>query len=528
MLTDTTERRQTEQELARQRQQYEALAENAPEVIARFDPELRHLYINDYGAKLYGIRKSEILGRSLSGLPFPADKAAFLKKHFDESLATGKQQTVEFDFDGPNLGRQHLSMMLVPELDEQGHVSSVLAITRDVTGQKQAEERLRERQKLESIGLLAGGVAHDFNNLLTVIMGSASSALDQCPSCEHSQAILSASERASYLTKQLLAYAGKGQAVLKIVDISEIVSQAATLLSASVPKRVELKFNLSKALPCLEADPSRIEQIVMNFVINAGEAIPPKNNGLIEVTTSSVEVTPEMARRHSNAYEVDAGTFVCLEVRDNGTGMDAATMSSVFDPFFSTKFTGRGLGLAAVSGIVRTSKGFIEVKSAPGAGTTFRVFLPASEKTRSAEPAQAAPSQPGRGHATILVVDDEEMVRKLASMALRRYGYEVLEASNGRDALQVLAKCRSLPSLILLDLAMPIMGGDELVPILDEKYPGLKIIVSSGYPEEDARKGFPSKSVVGFLQKPYTIVKLADKTEQALGRGPTHGVRIIG
>ncbi len=256
---------------------------------------------------------------------------------------------------------------------------------------------------------------------------------------------------------------------------------------------MSLRFNLSQNLPLIEADPSRIEQILMNLVINAGEAIPPKTDGWIEIATGSCEVTPEIASRHSQAFDVQTGPHVFLEVRDNGAGMDETTLSRIFDPFFSTKFTGRGLGLAAVHGIVRSSKGFIDVRSSPGDGSTFRVFLPASEEKRPERVrrnAATAPRQELRGSATVLVVDDEEMVRKLACMTLRRHGYDVLEAKDGRDALQVLADAASLPALVLLDLAMPVMGGDELVPILEQRYPGLKIVVSSGYPEEDARKGF--------------------------------------
>jgi two-component system cell cycle sensor histidine kinase/response regulator CckA len=392
---------------------------------------------------------------------------------------------------------------------------------------RDAEERLRQAHKWESIGILAGGVAHDFNNLLTVIMGSASLARAECPSCDHYQAILCASERAANLTKQLLQYAGTGHLVVKTVDLTELVSRSTELFSAFVPKRVSLEFHLLENLPCVEADPSRIEQILMNLIINAGEAILPDREGLIEVATSRCEVTPDMARQHSKTYQVAAGVFVCLEVRDNGAGMDEATISRIFDPFFSTKFTGRGLGLAAVYGIVRTSKGFIEVHSSPGTGTTSRVCLPASEKPRSPEPAPSAPRQQHRGYSTILVVDDEEMVRKLVCMTLKRYGYEVLEARNGRDALQVLDDSPGLPSLILVDLAMPVMGGDELVPILETQYPGPKIIVTSGFPEEEARKSFRFGSVAGFLQKPYSVETLAQKVAEALGGNAAQNSRMI-
>ena len=222
-----------------------------------------------------------------------------------------------------------------------------------------------------------------------MIIGSASFALEECPTCEHSKAIISAAERATYLTKQLLAYAGKGKFISKAVDVTHLVESARPLLQASVPKRVNLVFNLAADLPAVEGDPTCIEQILLNFVINAGEAIPPKTDGRIEIGTGSCEITPEMALRQSR-YEVTPGGYVWLEVSDNGAGMDEATLSRIFDPFFSTKFTGRGLGLAAVDGIVRSGKGFIEVRSSRGEGARFRVYLPASEKKRGAEPGSAS------------------------------------------------------------------------------------------------------------------------------------------
>ena len=399
---------------------------------------------------------------------------------------------------------------------EQRRAVRFIGVNMDITDRKHADERLRQTQKLESIGLLAGGVAHDFNNLLTVIMGSASAALSERPSCEYSKSILSAAERAAYLTRQLLAYAGKGHNFIRMVNLTEVVSQCTGLLSASIPKSVALSFNLSKDLPYLEADPSCIEQILVNLVVNAGEAIPAKADGLIEIATTSVEVTPEIARLHSRTYDVAAGRYVCLQVRDNGGGMDEATISRIFDPFFTTKFTGRGLGLAALQGIVRTAGGFVEVRSSVGSGTIFRVYLPASEKPRPTERRGSAPREELRGTATILVVDDEEMVRTLACRTLRRYGYEVREAQDGNEALRVLEESPALPSLVLLDLSLPVMGGDELVPILRTKYPGLKILMSSGYPEEEARNLSPNGTVTVFLQKPYTGVVLAEKVAKAL------------
>jgi PAS domain S-box-containing protein len=402
-----------------------------------------------------------------------------------------------------------------------------LGVNMDVTERKMAEERLREEQKIESIGLLAGGVAHDFNNLLTVIAGHTELALRQRPACENSQAVLEAANRAAFLTKQLLAYAGKGTTTTEIVDVSDRIKRSTELLRASVPRRVELRFRLADNLPCVEQDPSRLDQILMNLVINAGEAIPPRSDGGIEVNTSSCDVSPEAARVHSRGYLVEPGLFVCLEVRDTGIGMDEETRAKVFDPFFSTKFAGRGLGLAAVYGVVRSAKGFVELESSPGTGATFRVYLPATDKPRTTPSleAQALNRQRPQQDSTILVVDDEEMVRKLAGVILHQHGYQVLEAKNGEDALRVLAEASVLPSVVLLDLAMPVMGGDELVPIVAREYPGLRIVLTSGYPEEQARRDFQSEAVTGFLQKPYRSGTLIEKIQDALGRGDGRGGR---
>ena len=272
----------------------------------------------------------------------------------------------------------------VPFLDAEGHSRGAVGIFADVTERKQAEERLRQAQKLQSIGLLAGGVAHDFNNLLTVIIGNADFVLRQHPSMVEIQQIMSASERAAQLTRQLLAYAGKGQFVARTFDLSDLVSNRAQLLSASIPQGVELVFHLSEQELPLKADPSQIEQILVDLVINAGEAIPPETSGRIEIATSACEVALETVREHAPEFDARPGRFVCLEVTDNGSGMDEATLTRIFDPFFSTKFTGRGLGLAGVQGIVRSFRGFIEVHSSRGIGSTFRVFLPAEKSTEEA------------------------------------------------------------------------------------------------------------------------------------------------
>jgi PAS domain S-box-containing protein len=505
---DVTERKQAEEQLVAEHRKNVAILESISDGFNTFDREWRYTYVNQAAAKMVGKTPEELLGKVVWELwPQAADTPFGVA--YRRAVAENSPVQVEAFYPEPLNRWFEVRCYPSPE--------GLSLFFTDTTERHRTEERLRQTQKLESIGVLAGGVAHDFNNLLTIIMGSASGALAQCPSCEHSQAILSASERAAYLTRQLLAYAGKGRTITRLVNLTEVISQMTNLLSVSIPKRVNLSFSLSKGLPFLEADPSQIEQILMNLVINAGEAIPPKTDGVIEIATGDSEVTPETAQQHSKEYDVTPGRYVCLEVRDNGTGMDESTVPRIFDPFFTTKFTGRGLGLAALHGIVRTSGGFVEVRSSVGHGTTFRVFLPASAKMAPVvHPRNTPRKQPLRGSSTVLVVDDEEMVRKLACLTLRRHGYEVQEAQDGENALRVLANSSSLPSVVLLDLAMPVMGGDELVPLLGAKYPRLKIIMSSGYPEEEARRVAPNGSIAGFLQKPYTGVSLAEKIAQVL------------
>jgi len=526
---DVTDRKQAREESHRASEQRRLALESARMGTWVVDVSSRQVAWDDRCANICGepagrkIDYDEVIARI-----HPDDRAA-MDETVKQAIAGASTGTYDWEYrvtwpDGTVHWVASHGRILSEGDDDRRRAVQFVGVSMEITERKQAEERLRQAQKIESIGLLAGGVAHDFNNLLTVIMGSASAASDECPSCEYSQAILDASERAAYLTKQLLAYAGKGQAVVKIVDLTELVHASKELLLASTPKRASLRFNLSKDMPRVKADPSRIEQILVNLVINAGESIPPRRDGLIEIATRSCEITPAMARLHSKAYDVAAGPCACLEVRDNGDGMDEDTISRIFDPFFTTKFTGRGLGLAAVHGIVRTSNGFVEVESSPGAGATFRVFLPASDPPVPERPTDlVAPRHQYRGHSTVLVVDDEAMVRKMACATLKRCGYEVLEAANGKDALDVLANTLVRPSLALLDLAMPVMGGDEVAPILEKEYPGLKIIVSSGYPEEEARRGFASGPVAGFLQKPYTATALEEKVGECLEEQKTLG-----
>jgi PAS domain S-box-containing protein len=540
-MTDISEQRKTEDDLRKAHSEelaraveLQAIMDAAP--VAMFishDPECRHILGNrsayDLFRELPGINLSPEGGEA-SACRMTRDGKEVLPQELPMQRAAATGQGVydqELELAYADGSRATIIGNAVPLLDTDGRARGAVGVFVDITERKTAEERLRQAHKLESVALLAGGIAHDFNNLLTVIMGSADFALRKCPDCDEMRHVVASSQQAAHLTRQLLAYAGKGQFVSETFRLMDFILRRSELLSASLPPKVKLSFNLSPEELLIKADPSQIEQILVNLLINAGEAIPPGTDGRVQIATSTCDVAPEVVRAHGPAYDARPGQFVCLEVSDNGSGMDEATLAQIFNPFFSTRFTGRGLGLAAVQGIVRSCNGFIEVQSSCGAGSTFRVFLPSAPRKASLAVLPAASHSGGlprgdRAPAAVLVVDDEQLVRGLACTALRAGGYEVLEASDGRDALEVLAAAAMPPSLVLLDFSMPGMDAGELVPILNRQYPDLRIVLTSGYSEEDARRGFPPEAIAGFLQKPYTVPALLQKVEETLhsGGGP--------
>ncbi len=405
----------------------------------------------------------------------------------------------------------------MPMLDENGRSQGAVGTFIDITERKRFEEQLRQSQKMESVGLLAAGIAHDFNNLLASIMGYASLLHTEVAgeSLERVEFILQASERAADLTRQLLAYAGKGRFVMEPVDLSKTVRDMMELLRASIPKKVDLRHELAPDLPPIEADRGQIQQVVMNLVLNAAEAIPESQTGAVIVQTSIEEVAA--ARTVTDAVShtaVAPGKYICLEVSDTGAGIGQANKARIFEPFFTTKLLGRGLGLPAVAGVVKAHHGAIQVISAPGKGSTFRVFLPASLK--HVHDGAEASEDNLRGAGTVLVVDDEEMLCKFVQTALERFGYTVLTAENGIAAIRVLEENAGAIDLILLDLPMPVMGGENALQALKRKWPEVKVILMSGYAEAEAVRLFGGRGFSLFLQKPFTAAHLAERVKAVL------------
>ncbi|MGA3098825.1 MAG: PAS domain S-box protein, partial [Bryobacteraceae bacterium] len=406
-----------------------------------------------------------------------------------------------------------------PLLDEDGKSRGSVAVMSNVTELKRAETRLREAQKLESLGLLAGGVAHDFNNLLVGVIGNASLAREVLPpdnpAAELLEGVIQAGDQAAHLTRQMLAYSGKGRFLVEPLNLSALIPEMTGLVRPSISKKIALYLDLTDDLPPIEADRGQVQQVFMNLALNAAEAIG-SHDGLISVRTGVEDVDDRYLRLHPAVAALRPGKYVCLEVRDTGCGMDDATLARIFDPFFSTKFTGRGLGLAAVAGILRGHAGGVAVTSAPGQGSCFTALFPAAMRLLGERPA-AARDAALQGGGVVLVVDDEKVVREMVRKSLERYGYTVLLADSGLEAIDVLRRHPGDIALVILDLSMPKMSGEEALPELRKIRPQVKVVVSSGYSESEAMDLFKGQRVSGFIQKPYTSRGIAEKVKVCIG-----------
>jgi signal transduction histidine kinase len=425
-----------------------------------------------------------------------------------------RMEDFEMEYESPATGRR----ILVLNAHRFERQERILLAMEDVTQIRRVEEELRQSQKMEAIGYLAAGVAHDFNNLLTGIMGNASLLLDKTagddPARSKLGAVVNAAERAADLTRQLMAYAGKGRFYMERVDLSDLAVQTSKLIHPSIPANVQLRLDLDRHLPLLLADPGQLHQLVMNLAINGAEAIGD-TGGVVLVRTGRQTVTEEPLPDLYFNEKKTPGEYVYLEVQDNGSGMDEQTKRKIFDPFFTTKFTGRGLGLASVLGILQHHKGLIEVHSVPGRGSSFRVLFPVTGNVppRNEEALNRAEL---RGSGTVLVVDDEEMIRDFTRWALEPYGYEVLLARDGPEGIGLIQRRSSDIGLVLLDVAMPGMNGLETLDRIREIRPDVPVLVCSGFGDSDVEERFARKQVAGFLPKPYTVTQIAKKVKECI------------
>ncbi|NLI79090.1 MAG: response regulator [Candidatus Riflebacteria bacterium] len=418
-----------------------------------------------------------------------------------------------------------------------GDRPAIVVCVRDLTRQKEAEEdrrrferRVQHAQKMESLGMLAGGIAHDFNNLLTGILGFADLALQEMPAeapgRDRVSRIMTAARRAADLTSQMLAYTGKAKTQVIPVHLPDLVREMGHLLEVSMSRKHRLEVVTGHGLSPVEADPTQIRQVVMNLIINASEAIGDRP-GTIQVSLGQRTCRSEDLAAGEIHDPLPAGEYAFLEVADPGAGIPPEILPRIFEPFFSTKFAGRGLGLAAVMGIVRAHRGTIQVESRPGKGSTFRVWLPVlrhiarTEATRTPARRADAPAS-WTGHGTVLVIDDEAPIRDLACSMLGRLGFEVVVGRDGLEGLEVFQALSGQIVAVLLDLTMPKLDGRETLARLRRLDPGIPVLLCSGFHQTQARAGLNRDGQTGFLPKPFTAEELGAALQRLLTR---HGKR---
>ncbi|MDP9171676.1 MAG: PAS domain S-box protein [Acidobacteriota bacterium] len=516
--TDIDEKRQAEEARKESEELAHSVIESSPECVEVLDEKGRTVLVNRQGWQRRGIKDPE------SGLllPWAESWGGEDRAKAGESLqAALGGATVQFRASSQSESEEPIrwDVSLTPIHGADGLVSKVLCIARDVTAALKAEQEMRETAKLESLGVMAGGIAHDFNNLLTGILGNASLLAETVGDSDQLIAsdIVLAAERAADLTSQMLAYSGRGRFQIKKLDLSLMVREILRLVRPSIGKNVEIKLD-GKDGCMLEGDPGQIQQVIMNLAINAGEAMEGRP-GWIEITTGKIRIEP--GRMHG-MNDLPAGEYAFLKVRDNGKGMDEATKARIFDPFFTTKFAGRGLGLAAVSGIVRGHKGALRVTSVPNEGTTFMVCFPACEPAPRAarKPEKIMGTQladtTGPTGANILFVDDEDVVQRAGAKILERHGYQVRVARDGLHAVEVFRADHAQIDLIVLDMMMPVMTGEQALEALREIEPEVPVIVCSGYNEGEVARRFSNQKIAAFIQKPYTPALLIEKVQLVL------------
>ena len=529
---DITERRAAE----KLNERMGRILESSRNEIYVFDAAtLRFLSVNEGACKNLGYSLAEL--QQLTPLAIKPSLTAEQFAELRAPLDTRRENLLVFESVHRRKDRTEYPVEVRLLLSREETPPVFVAVMQDITHRKLAEQeqlqfehRLRETQKLESLGVLAGGIAHDFNNLLTGILGNATlvrMALKRGgDAARHLEQIESTALRAAELCKQMLAYSGKGRFVLNRLNLSVLVQDSAPFLQLSVSKKAVFQLHLAAELPAVRADATQMQQILMNLVINASDAIGDRA-GVITVSTGAMHADAPFLQGTHLALDLPAGEYVYLEVADDGCGMEAETVKRIFDPFFTTKFTGRGLGLAAVLGIVRGHQGAMKVTSTPGRGTTFRLLLPrregAAEEFRSATPA----ANNWRGSGTILVVDDEEAVRMVCARLVESFGFHTIEAADGQEAVDIFAQKPDAITLVLLDLTMPNMDGQEAFLELRRIQLEARVLLMSGFNEQEVSARFTAPGLGGFLQKPFKPEQLRAKLREIL-EGAAMGEKLKG
>jgi len=488
------------------------------------DHKGRCLACNSAFADFVGCSCDEIIGCSAQNAAHP--KLPEIYAESDQSLwEKGGRQQYETQVEHADGSIRDVLLCKAAFYNDSGEVAGIVGTIMDITEQKrEAQEKeqillqMQHVQKLESLGVLAGGIAHDFNNLLMAILGNADLALAEISpfsAARHNlEAIESASRRAADLCRQMLAYSGKGKFVIQQLNCNELVEEMTHMLEISISKKAVMKFNLADKIPPIEADATQIRQIIMNLVINASDAINDKS-GIISITTGAMECDRDYLNETYIDEQLPEGIYSYIEVADTGCGMDADTKAKMFDPFFTTKFTGRGLGMAAVLGIVRGHNGALKIYSEPGRGTTIKLIFPIAAKQDIKPKGEDRQDKSWRGEGLILLVDDEETIRAVGRQMLEHLGFSVITAADGREAMKVFKTKSAEINLVLMDLTMPHMDGEEAYREMRRFDSTVQVIMASGYNEQEVTQRFVGKGLVGFIQKPFMIDDLREVLRQS-------------
>ncbi len=532
---DITERKRSEKALRESEERFRGIANSLPGVVFQFYARGNGImglnFVSDRSQDILGIYSgTENFFYHFTECVAPEDKRRFFSS-IEEAVRTASTWHFEGKFIRKDGREMYVRGISQPERRQGETVFNGVLL--DVTDRKKAEQerieiekRLLHAQRLESLGLMAGGIAHDFNNLLTAVLGNLDLSLMEVQPDSRTRSFLdkarSAAHRAAGLTNQMLAYSGKGKFDIKVFDLSALVDEMAGLLKSSAPRNVGLKLDMDRSLPPIKADPGQIQQIVMNLVVNAYEAMEGRP-GTVSITTGGMVCDDRYLLSSRLEEKPRAGGYVFLDVTDSGCGMDEKTKERLFDPFFSTKFTGRGLGMAAVLGIVRGHGGAVMVESEPGRGTRLRTFFPAGDTAHgdAARDFEADVDGERNGfpkpvQGTVLVVDDEEIVLDLCRSMLERIGCRVLCALTGEDALELFRRHAQEIDCVILDLTLPGMNGAAVFDDLRRIRSDVRVIVSSGYTEQEVSRSFPDKAPGAFIKKPYELQSLRRALQRVL------------
>lgn len=516
---DITEQKHAESALRESELRFRELAENVREVFFINEPETgQALYLSPAYEAMFGHTREYAYATPNAWLErvHPDDRGRLLTSMASTDAEKPPEEDV-FRLLRPDGSVRWIRGRATPVFDESGKLIRVVGIVEDITELRRTQQQLFQSQKLEAVGRLAGGVAHDFNNLLTVIIGTGELMVEDLaeidPLRENVKEILQAASRAGVLTRQLLAFSRQQVLELRVIDLNGLIGNMDKMLRRVIGEDVELDSALNPELGAVRADSGQLEQVVLNLVVNARDAMT--DGGKLTLETTNVELDQVYVAAHE---PVRSGSYVMLAVTDTGTGMTETVQASIFEPFFTTKPPGKGtgLGLATVYGIVKQSGGFIWVYSEPGKGTTFKIYLPRVAEAPESPPVRSSAVEPMRGTETILVVEDETMVRSLVRAALVRRGYGVLEAASGGEALLM---CEGHPEaihLLVTDVIMPAMTGPDLAGRLMPLRPGMKVLYMSGYADRAITRHHMLEPGVAFLEKPFTPDSLAHKVRQVL------------